>query len=171
VAAEFIPSELRRIAAKLKPTAAFQLTLGYPESVPIFEYQTKDGSYVPFEDASPGQQATALIGLLMNQSAGPLVIDQPEDDLDNSTILRVAERLWSSKEKRQIIFSTHNPNLVVIGDAELVIHCAYQQPVQGARVEIANQGAIDNKKICETLTDVVEGGAEAFRLRKEKYGF
>jgi type III restriction enzyme len=107
----------------------------------------------------------------MNQSAGPLVVDQPEDDLDNSTILKVAERLWNAKEKRQVIFSTHNPNLAVIGDAELVIHCAYWQPVQGAKVEIANQGAIDNTKVCEIVTNVMEGGAEAFKLRKEKYGF
>jgi type III restriction enzyme len=171
VTADFIPSELRRMASRLKPSSTFELTLNYPESVPIFEYRTNDGTYVPFQDASPGQQATALIGLLMNQSAGPLVIDQPEDDLDNSTILRIAERLWSAKEKRQIIFSTHNPNLVVIGDGELVIHCAYRQPVQGARVEVANQGAIDNKNVCEILKSIMEGGAEAFMLRKQKYGF
>jgi chromosome segregation protein len=170
-AADFIPSELRRIASRLKPSSAFELTLNYPESVPIFEYRTNDGTYVNFQEASPGQQATALIGLLMNQSAGPLVVDQQEDDLDNSTILKVAERLWTAKEKRQIIFSTHNPNLAVIGDAELVIHCAHQQPVQGAKVEIANQGAIDNKGICDILTNVMEGGAEAFILRKQKYGF
>jgi type III restriction enzyme len=170
-AAGFIPSELRRTASKLRASSTFELTLCYPESVPIFEYRTNDGTYVPFQDASPGQQATALIGLLMNQSAGPLVIDQPEDDLDNSTILKIAERLWNAKEKRQIIFSTHNPNLVVIGDGELVIYCAYRQPVQGARVEVANQGAIDNKNVCDILKRVMEGGAEAFMLRKQKYGF
>jgi predicted ATPase len=170
-AAGFIPSEIKRIASKLKPSSAFDLTLNYPESVPIFDYRTNDGTYVPFQEASPGQQATALIGLLMSQSAGPLVVDQPEDDLDNSTILKVAERLWNAKEKRQIIFSTHNPNLAVIGDAELVLHCAYQQPVQGAKVEVADRGAIDNRKVCEILANVMEGGEEAFVLRKEKYGF
>lgn len=170
-AAEFIPSELRRIASRLRPSSAFELTLNCPQSVPIFEYRTNDGSYVPFQEASPGQQATALIGLLMNQSAGPLVVDQPEDDLDNSTIVKVAERLWSAKEKRQVIFSTHNPNLVVIGDAELVVQCDYKTPVRASTVQIASQGAIDNKRMCEILTSVMEGGAEAFRLRKEKYGF
>lgn len=171
LSADFITSELRRIASRLKPSSTFELTLSYPKSMPTFEYRTNDGTYVSFQEASPGQQATALIGLLMSQSAGPLVVDQPEDDLDTSTILKVAERLWSAKEKRQIIFSTHNPNLAVIGDSELVVHCAYQQPVQAAKVEIANQGAIDNKKVREILTRVMEGGEEAFRLRKEKYGY
>lgn len=170
-AAGLISSEIKRIASKLKPSSAFDLTLNYPESVPTFEYRTNDGTYVPFQEASPGQQATALIGLLMSQSAGPLVVDQPEDDLDNSTILKIAERLWNAKEKRQIIFSTHNPNLAVIGDAELVLHCAYRQPVQGAKIEVANRGAIDNRTVCEILASVMEGGEEAFILRKEKYGF
>jgi type III restriction enzyme len=170
-AAGFIGSELQRIAARLSTTSAFQLTLSYPEDVPVFEYQTADGQLVPFQEASPGQQATALIGLLLNQSAGPLIVDQPEDDMDNSTILNVAERLWNAKEKRQIIFSTHNPNLVVIGDSELVLFSDYRQPLQSARIHVANQGAIDSKQICEVVTRVIEGGAEAFRLRKEKYGF
>ena len=169
--AGFIASELRRIAGRLDPNAAFHLTLSYPESVPSFEYRTAPDTYVPFQDASPGQQATALISLLLNQSAGPLLIDQPEDDLDNSTILSVAERLWSAKQKRQIVFSTHNPNLVVIGDSELVMACDYRQPLQSARVYVAGQGAIDNKQICKTITNIVEGGPEAFRLRKDKYGF
>ena len=170
-AAGFIDSELRRIASRLTPSSAFQCALLYPQSIPVFEYRTGGQNYVPFQDASPGQQATALIGLLLNQSAGPLVIDQPEDDLDNSTILQVAERLWDAKEKRQIIFSTHNPNLVVIGDAELVLHCAYQEPVQAARVYVAHKGAIDTTEVREVIAQVMEGGAEAFDLRRAKYGF
>jgi chromosome segregation protein len=169
--AGFITSELRRIATKLTPANAFQLTLLFPESVPVFEYKTVGGTYIPFEEASPGQQATALIGLLLNQSAGPLVVDQPEDDLDMSTILRVAEHLWKAKEKRQVIFATHNPNLVVVGDAELVLNCAYSQPGQTARVQISHDGAIDNPTICTVITEVMEGGEQAFRLRKERYGF
>ena len=100
-----------------------------------------------------------------------MVVDQPEDDLDNLTIMQVAERLWSAKEKRQIIFSTHNPNLVVIGDAELVLHCAYALPGQAARLRIADQGAIDNPKVCEVVARVMEGGEQAFSLRRQKYGF
>jgi chromosome segregation protein len=169
--AGFIAAELRRIATRLNTNAAFQITLLCPSTVPLFEYLTAGGSYVPFQDASPGQQATALIGLLLNQSVGPLVVDQPEDDLDNTTILDVADRLTKAKERRQIIFSTHNPNLVVVGDSELVLHCAYRQPTLMARIHIADQGAIDNRSICEVITKVMEGGEAAFRHRKERYGF
>jgi chromosome segregation protein len=169
--AGFIGSELRRIATRLTPSNAFQLSLLFPESVPVFEYRTAGGGYIPFDEASPGQQATALIGLLLNQTAGPLVVDQPEDDLDMSTILKVAEHLWKAKEKRQVVFATHNPNLVVVGDAELVLNCAYTNPGQTAKVHVANDGAIDNPTICAVIADVMEGGEQAFRLRKERYGF
>jgi chromosome segregation protein len=169
--AGFISTEIRRMASKITPTNAFQLTLLYPENAPVFEYKTAGGSFIPFEDASQGQQATALIGLLLNQTAGPLVVDQPEDDLDMATILDVAERLWTAKQKRQIIFVTHNPNLVVIGDAELVLNCAYVEPGLGSKVSIANKGAIDSPETCDVITEVMEGGEEAFRLRKERYGF
>jgi chromosome segregation protein len=169
--AQFIEAELVRIAVRLKPNAAFELSLIHPESAPVFEYKTAQGSYAPFQEASPGQQATALISLLLNQTAGALVVDQPEDDLDNLTIIEVAQRLWSAKEKRQLIFSTHNPNLVVIGDAELVLHCAYSASGGPVRLQISNQGAIDNPTICGVITKVMEGGEAAFSLRRQKYGF
>jgi chromosome segregation protein len=170
--AGFTDGELGRIARRLTPSGAFELTLLYPDSAPIFEYQVTQTAYAPFEQASPGQQATALIGLLLNQSAGPLVVDQPEDDLDNLTITQVAARLWDAKEKRQIIFSTHNPNLVVIGDAENVLHCSYAPPnTTNKLLRIADQGAIDNPEVCRVIAEVMEGGKAAFSLRKEKYGF
>lgn len=169
--AQFIEGELARIAKRLKPTAAFELSLSYPEIDPLFEYRTDQNHYKPFDEASPGQQATALIGLLLNQSGSSLVIDQPEDDLDNLTIMEVAQHLWKSKEMRQIIFTTHNPNLVVIGDAELVLHCAQDASGTSSTLKIANEGAIDNPATCEVITKVMEGGQAAFSLRKLKYGF
>ena len=68
-------------------------------------------------NASAGQQATAILKVLLRETTGPLVIDQPEDDLDNATIQQIAEELWRAKERRQIIFSSHNANIVVNGDA------------------------------------------------------
>jgi chromosome segregation protein len=164
-ASGFVPSELRLIGSRLTPADAFDLALRYPESVPKFEYKIVGETYIPFEEASPGQQATALISILLNQTAGPLLVDQPEDDLDASTILSLAGRLEVAKEKRQVIFTTHNPNLVVIGDADLVLHCACTQPGQTAKVHVANQGALDNPMICDVITTVMEGGGAAFRLR------
>lgn len=170
-AATFIASELKRIAMKVTPASAFELSLLAPKDIPTFEYRTDSGTYIPFEDASPGQQATSLIGLLMNLTGGPLVVDQPEDDLDNATISRVAEALWEAKRSRQLIFVSHNPNLVVIGDAELVIHCDYQDPGRSSAVQVAHQGAIDTPEVNRVIADVMEGGERAFSLRKEKYGF
>ncbi len=167
----FTDAELARISRRLKITPAFELTLLHPDAAPEFFYRVTQTEYAPFDQASPGQQATALIGLLLNQSAGALVVDQPEDDLDNLTIMQVAARLWEAKKKRQIIFTTHNPNLVVIGDAENVAHCAYGLPSTPAKLRIASQGAIDDPAICHVITEVMEGGKEAFSLRKEKYGF
>ena len=169
--AGFIGSELRRIAGKISPEAAFALSLFFPKSVPVFEYRASDGQYVPFESASPGQQADALISLLLNQSSGPLIIDQPEDDLDNATIQNVSERIWGAKQKRQLILSTHNPNIVVIGDAELVLQCDYCPPKSPNRIYMPVQGSIDQAEVKEAVKRVMEGGEAAFKLRMEKYGF
>jgi chromosome segregation protein len=80
-----------------------------------------EGRPIDFKMASSGQQASALLELLLKQSAGTLIIDQPEDDLDNRVIMRIAELLRTSKSNRQLIFSTHNSNIVVNGDADKVI--------------------------------------------------
>jgi chromosome segregation protein len=156
--AGFTPSELKRMALKITKSAAFELSLLRPSSTPRFEYKFDDGTYIPFEQASPGQQANALLTLLFNQAAGPLLIDQPEDDLDNSTVHSISEKLWPAKQNRQLMFSTHNPNLLVIGDAELMVHCDYVPPPGRARVRIAHEGAIDNPRVRVVITQVMEGG-------------
>ena len=138
---------------------------------PVFSYCPNRCREMPFENASAGQQATALLKVLLKESAGPLIIDQPEDDLDNSIILVIAETIWQAKNKRQIIFSSHNANLVVNGDAELVIQCDYQDEHDKTKGTIITQGAIDIPDVREAITKVMEGGKEAFTLRGKKYGF
>jgi type III restriction enzyme len=159
------------MAVKITKTAAFELSLLKPSSNPRFEYKLDDGSYIPFAEASPGQQANALLTLLFNQTAGPLLIDQPEDDLDNSTVHSISEKLWPAKQNRQLMFSTHNPNLLVIGDAELVMHCDYVVPPGAVKVRVAHEGAIDNPAIRSIVTKVMEGGETAFKSRMQLYGF
>ena len=99
------------------------------------------------------------------------MIDQPEDDLDNNVIRDLVEQVWSAKSRRQIIFSSHNANLVVNGDAELVACCAYQREGDHSVGTIKSQGAIDVAEVREEIAAVMEGGPAAFKLRKEKYGF
>ncbi len=76
----------------------------------------------PVENASPGQRSSAMLPLIALAETVPLVIDQPEDNLDNRLVGKVlVDILAKLKEKRQIIVCTHNPNIVVLGDAEQVI--------------------------------------------------
>jgi chromosome segregation protein len=81
------------------------------------------------------------------------------------------EHLWKAKTRRQIIFASHNANLVVNGDAELVVWCDYRKAGDQSLGKIAGEGAIDVPDIREAIKRVMEGGEAAFKLRKEKYGF
>lgn len=138
---------------------------------PIFEYATKPGEFIPFNKASPGQQATALLQVLLAQPGPPLLIDQPEDDLDSQVVLQVAEHIWAAKTRRQLIFASHNANLVVNGDAELVICCDYRKAGDQSGGQIKLEGAIDVPAVRKEITAVMEGGERAFRMRQQKYGF
>jgi chromosome segregation protein len=122
-------ADLDRIARKLSAEEWLALSLIEIESNPIFEYRSRENDYIPFSNASAGQQATALLKTLLNQPGPPLLIDQPEEDLDNPVIQEIVEQLWRAKQNRQIMFVSHNANLVVNGDAELVAWCDYRKPV------------------------------------------
>ncbi len=118
---------------------------------------------------SGGKQISVLLSLLLESSdTSPLVIDQPEDELDKAflaeTLLPILRRL---KGKRQIIFATHDANLVVNGDADQVIYL--EADANSAHVK--TQDAIDNAEIRQAVLTVLDGGREAFDLRKRKYGF
>ena len=84
---------------------------------------------------------------------------------------QTAEKLWRAKQRRQIIFSSHNANLVVNGDADLLICCDYRVAGEQSGGVVKLQGAIDIAEIRNEIATVMEGGKEAFRLRKDKYGF
>lgn len=169
--AGFSDKDLERIAKKLSLNDWLDLSLIELTDLPKFEYQQRENTYIEFKDASAGQQATALLRVLLNQEGPPLVIDQPEDDLDNQVILEIVEEIWKAKMKRQVLFSSHNANLVVNGDADLVVICDYRTLSDQSGGCIKNQGAIDVDSIRREITAVMEGGKEAFRMRKEKYGF
>ena len=99
----------------------------------------------------------------------PLVIDQPEDNLDNrlvgQTLTQILSRL---KEHRQIIVATHSPNIVVGGDAEQVI--VLEAPAVRTAV-VQHWGSIDDEGVVQSVIGIMEGGREAFRLRERRYGF
>ena len=162
-----------KLCSKLTTDDWLRLSASELEFNPEFFYTTNNqlGDVIPFREASAGQQATALLTVLLNQPGIPLLIDQPEDDIDNRAIDQIIKNIWDAKKKRQLIFTSHNANLVVNGDAELVICCDYKDSTSQTRGVLKEEGAIDKKLIRNEITSVMEGGEKAFKLRKDKYGF
>ena len=115
---------------------------------------------------SLGQRASALILFILSQRDNDvIVIDQPEDDLDNQTIFEdVIKLIGSLKRSIQFIFATHNANFPVLGDAEQVGACAFA----AGRADI-QVGSIDQPGIQKAIVSIMEGGHEAFARRKEIY--
>ncbi len=126
------------------------------------------------EGLSTGQKATAVLLLLLLESEAPLVVDQPEDDLDNRFITEgVVPIMRQEKRRRQFVFSTHNANIPVLGDAELILGLAASgEGRQGhAKVSSDHMGSIDSKPVRELVEEILEGGKDAFEMRRSKYGF
>lgn len=117
----------------------------------------------------PGQRSSAMLPLIALAETTPLVIDQPEDNLDNRLVGKVPVNILAElKEKRQIIVCTHNPNIVVSGDAEQMIVLDAISDRQG---RVSQHGSIDNDDIVQTVVEIMEGGKEAFMARRRRYGF
>lgn len=127
-------------------------------------------NYRPLSRLSTGQQCTAILHLLLLQNKDPLIMDQPEDNLDNAFIAdRIVAELRNAKINRQFIFATHNANIPVFGDAEWI---GVFEVADGQGVMPANaQGAIDVPEIREKSANILEGGRTAFNQRKLKYGY
>jgi type III restriction enzyme len=169
--AGFTPKEKLALARQLEASTWIDLLLFDLKDLPVFDYEVRADDYLPFEKASPGQQATALLSILLLQEGPPLIIDQPEDDLNMRIVNEICTTLWQAKTRRQIIFSSHNANLVVNGDAELIICCDYRTRSTESGGQIKLSGAIDVPEINSEIAEVMEGGIAAFKLRQQKYGF
>lgn len=131
----------------------------------------EDGVWQKLDDLSTGQKATAVLLLLLLESDAPLVVDQPEDDLDNRFITEsIVPKMREQKRRRQFVFATHNANIPVLGDAELSIGLAARNDRNQA-LSAEHMGALDSQKVRELVEEVLEGGRRAFELRRQKYGF
>jgi type III restriction enzyme len=126
-------------------------------------FHIRDGNPIEFRKASQGEQAATLLNILMNQSHGPLIIDQPEEDLDNKIINEIIKTIRTAKDRRQLILATHNANIAVNGDSENVIEMVLGRQAAG--------GAIDEERVRNAITNTMEGGKDAFELRRKKYNF
>ena len=126
--------------------------------------------YRALDRLSNGQQCTAILHLLLLDNPDPLIMDQPEDNLDNAFIAeRIVQELRAAKTERQFLFATHNANIPVFGDAEWIGVCSASE--NRAEMPVEAQGSIDIPLIRDQVASILEGGKEAFMQRKEKYGF
>lgn len=124
----------------------------------------------PLESLSPGEKGLLLLVfyLLIDKSDCPLIIDQPEENLDNDTITKVlVPCITEARKRRQIIMVTHNPNLAVVCDAEQVIYCEIEKDKKNT--VIYESGSLENPKINKRVTDILEGTMKAFRIRDHRY--
>ena len=139
-----------------------------PEDLVRARVRAADGSFKTIETGSVGEKSTAILSLLLSTGDQPIIIDQPENDLDNQYVYNVVvDLLRRRKFTRQVIVATHNANIPVNGDAELIVALGVKERlgvIQGA-------GSIDRPEIKDLVSSIMEGSAEAFRLRRERYGY
>lgn len=128
-----------------------------------------NGHFKKLENLSKGQQCTAILNILLLDNKDPLIVDQPEDNLDNSFIAEnLVEIIRTNKIKRQYVFATHNANIPVFGDAELIV--AMEESDGLGKISDDGIGSIDSEGVRNKVIQILEGGPEAFRMREEKYG-
>lgn len=139
------------------------------EAVELYDrplIELKDGAdYKAADRLSTGQKCTTILPILLLESVKPLIIDQPEDNLDNAFVYdTVVKSIRAAKGNRQLIFVTHNPNIPVLGDAEKVVVLRSD----GDHGEVAGEGSVDIVK--KDIETILEGGSEAFEERRRRYG-
>ena len=150
---------------KLRPEQIDRLDLWWPEDSLRVEYR-RGGTdrFVPIQQGSPGQKSAAILAFLLSHGEEPILLDQPEDDLDNHLIYDlIVQQIRESKRQRQVIVATHNPNIVVNGDAEMVIAMDHK----GGQCVVVKEGTgcLQDGGVRDEICRVMEGGRQAFEAR------
>jgi ABC-type cobalamin/Fe3+-siderophores transport system ATPase subunit len=128
----------------------------------------KSKKFIPLSNASAGQKTTTILTFLLSYGNQPLLLDQPEDDLDNRLVYDlIVARLKVAKSKRQIIVVTHNANIPVNGDSEYIVSMDSETDI----IHVKDTGTMDDEKIRREICDVMEGTKDAFEMRAKKYHF
>lgn len=115
-----------------------------------------------------------MLILLLDHGKGPLLIDQPEDDLDNAFVsAEIVPRLRGAKSRRQFLLCTHNANIPVLSDADLVAALTVTRDSERTHALLPDDhlGSLDTAKVQELVEDLLEGGKAAFETRRYRYGF
>jgi energy-coupling factor transporter ATP-binding protein EcfA2 len=151
-----------------RPEFMDHLLCWFPEDGLQVEYSRKGNGrdFQSIGQASAGQRAAAMLAFLLAHGGEPLVLDQPEDDLDNHLIYGlVVQQIRSNKQRRQLIIVTHNPNIVVNGDAELIHVLDFNN-----QCHLKQTGSLQEQDMRQEVCQVMEGGAEAFERRYQRLG-
>lgn len=154
--------------AEKRPELVDHILCWFPEDGLQVEYSQKgDGrDFQSIGQASAGQRAAAMLAFLLAHGSEPLVLDQPEDDLDNHLIYGlVVQQIRSNKLRRQLIIVTHNPNIVVNGDAELIHVLDFNN-----QCFVKRTGSLQDLAVRDEVCQVMEGGKEAFERRYQRLG-
>lgn len=148
--------ELQELAKPPKPIITVRTKSNPPKDIAVLQL-------------SDGQRHTILLTIAMLADSNvPLIIDQPEDDLDNAFIFTsIVSTLRTIKERRQVILVTHNANIAVLGDSELILPMFRENDCGQSK----DRGSIDTDATKQCIQNIVEGGAVAFLRRKEIYGY
>lgn len=149
-----------------RPSKIYQIMLTELKDTVTVELKVDEGTYKPMKDLSGGSKCTAILSVALVEGEYPLIVDQPEDALDNPFVFeRIVKTVRKTKSNRQYIFATHNPNVAVASDADL-IYCLKATASQGS---IDKHGSIDDITTRDRVVANLEGGESAFRLRSQKY--
>jgi energy-coupling factor transporter ATP-binding protein EcfA2 len=154
---------VKHLEKGVRPEDLDELDLWFPDDSLEVMYRPREGEGLrPISQGSPGQKTAALLAFLLSYGTEPILLDQPEDDLDNQLIFNlVTQQLIENKTRRQVIVVTHNANIVVNGDAELVLALESR----GGQTAYQAQGGLQDDKVRQTICEVMEGGEKAFELR------
>ncbi len=146
------------------PECIDKLLSWWPDDLLVVKYRVnaREENYRDISRGSAGQKASAILAFLLSYGDCPLILDQPEDDLDNALVYDlVVKQILENKPKRQMIFVTHNPNIVVNGDSELVTVLEFSK----GQINIESSGGLEDSEIRNAICSIMEGGAEAFHKR------
>ncbi|EPK0740576.1 hypothetical protein RRW91_03905 [Klebsiella grimontii] len=149
---------------KSQPEILERIINWLPQDRLLVEYarDVEKGKFASIDRGSAGQKAAAILAFLLSHGDNPIVVDQPEDDLDNALINKlIVSQIHSNKRRRQIIIITHNPNIVVNGDAEYINVMHFN----GGQVQLLSAGGLCDTDVRLNVCEIMEGGKEAFNLR------
>jgi hypothetical protein len=155
------------IVKKLNEEQIDEIELLFPEDEIEIQYKPNEqSSFKSLSTASAGQKTTAILTFLLSYGKTPLILDQPEDDLDNKLVYDlIVDRLKKAKEERQLIIVTHNANIPVNGDAEYIISMDSETKF----LQVLHSGTVEQTNIKKEICDVMEGSEDAFEMRSRRY--